>query len=153
MSPAAAPLDILLVEDNPDHAELTRRALNKEGGHKVTWVKDGQEALDYLGRTGAWAGRTGPTPAVILLDIGLPKIGGHDVLRAIKGDDRVRFIPVIMLTTSGDPGDVHRCYDLGANSYVVKALDFTDFLARVKAIKDYWLNTNVYPEAFALASA
>ena len=152
MSPAGQ-LDILLVEDNPDHAELTRRALSKDGGHNVTWVKDGQEALDYLGKQGAWASRTSPTPSVILLDIGLPKMGGHDVLRAIKRDDKVRYIPVIMLTTSGDPDDVARCYDLGANSYVVKALDFSDFIARVKAIKDYWVHTNVFPEAFSFASA
>lgn len=150
---AAAPLDILLVEDNPDHAELTRRALSKDGNHNVTWVKDGQEALDFLAREGAWAGRKGPSPSVILLDIGLPKVGGRDVLRAIKQNDRVRFIPVIMLTTSGDPEDVARCYDLGANSYVVKSLDFNDFIARVKAIKDYWVHTNVFPEAFSFASA
>ena len=152
MSPAGS-LDILLVEDNPDHAELTRRALNKGGGHNVTWVKDGQEALDFLRREGAWASFTGPMPSVILLDIGLPKVGGHDVLRIIKRDDRVRYIPVIMLSTSGDPDDIARCYDLGANSYVVKALDFSDFIARVKAIKDYWVNTNVFPEAFSFASA
>jgi two-component system, response regulator len=152
MSPGG-PLEILLVEDNPDHAELTRRALSKGGGHKVTWVKDGQEALDFLRREGTWASYAGPAPSVILLDIGLPKVGGHDVLRAIKRDDRVRFIPVIMLSTSGDPDDVARCYDLGANSYVVKALDFSDFIARVKAIKDYWVNTNVFPEAFSFASA
>ena len=116
-------------------------------------MKDGQEALDFLGKQGAWASRTSPTPSVILLDIGLPKVGGHDVLRAIKRDDKVRYIPVIMLTTSGDPDDVARCYDLGANSYVVKALDFSDFIARVKAIKDYWVHTNVFPEAFSFASA
>ena len=83
----------------------------------------------------------------------MPKIGGRDVLRAIKQDERLRYIPVIMLTTSGDPDDVAHCYDLGANSYVMKALDFSDFMARVKAIKEYWVNTNVFPEAFALASA
>ena len=143
MSPAAT-LDILLVEDNPDHAELTRRALHKEGGHTITWVKDGQEALDFL--------ETGATPGMIVLDIGLPKVGGHDVLKAIKRDDRVRYIPVIMLTTSGDPDDVARCYELGANSYVVKALDFADFSGHVKAIKEYWLTTNVFPEAYAVAS-
>jgi len=152
MSPAG-PMDILLVEDNPDHAELTRRALSKGGPHNVTWVKDGQEALDFLRRQGPWASYDGAVPSVILLDIGLPKVGGHDVLRTIKGDDRLRYIPVIMLTTSGDPDDVARCYDLGANSYVVKALNFSDFIARVKAIKDYWVNTNVFPEAFACVSA
>jgi two-component system response regulator len=145
--------DILLVEDNPDHAELTRRALAKGGDHNVTWVKDGQEALDFLRREGGWADYKGDVPSVILLDIGLPKVGGRDVLRTIKQDERLRYIPVIMLTTSGDPEDVARCYDLGANSYVMKALDFSDFMARVKAIKEYWVHTNVFPEAFALASA
>jgi CheY-like chemotaxis protein len=146
-------MDILLVEDNPDHAELSRRALAKGGGHNVTWVKDGQEALDFLRREGAWAEYNGLTPSVILLDIGLPKVGGHDVLRAIKSHEQLRFIPVIMLTTSGDPDDVSRCYTLGANSYVMKALNFTDFITRVKAIKDYWVNTNVFPEPLAMASA
>jgi len=151
MSPA--PMEILLVEDNPDHAELTRRALSKGGGNNVVWVKDGQAALDFLRREGGWAGYQGARPSVILLDIGLPKIGGRDVLKAIKRDEGLRFIPVIMLTTSGDPDDVARCYHLGANSYVVKALDFSDFIGRVKAIKDYWVNTNVFPEAVAFASA
>jgi DNA-binding response OmpR family regulator len=149
----AGPRDILLVEDNPDHAELTRRALSKGGTHNVVWVKDGQEALDFLQRKGAWAAYAGAAPSVVLLDIGLPKIGGHDVLRAIKRDDKLAHIPVIMLTTSGDADDVSRCYDLGANSYVVKALNFSEFVARVKAIKDYWINTNVFPEALAVASA
>lgn len=145
--------DILLVEDNPDHAELTQRALAKGGDYNVTWAKDGQEALDFLRREGGWAEYKGDAPSVILLDIGLPKVGGRDVLRTIKQDERLRHIPVIMLTTSGDPEDVARCYDLGANSYVMKALDFGDFMARVKAIKDYWVHTNVFPEAFAFASA
>jgi two-component system response regulator len=152
MSPAG-PMEILLVEDNPDHAELTRRALNKGGGNNIVWVKDGQEALDFLRRTGSWASYKGAMPSVILLDIGLPKLGGHYVLRTIKHDEKLRYIPVIMLTTSGDPDDVSRCYSLGANSYVVKALDFGDFLARVRAIKDYWVNTNVFPDAFSFASA
>jgi DNA-binding response OmpR family regulator len=152
MSPAS-PMDILLVEDNPDHAELTRRALSKGERNNVVWVKDGQEALDFLRREGAWASYIGASPSVILLDIGLPKVGGHDVLKTIKHDERLRYIPVIMLSTSGDPDDVARCYDLGANSYVVKALNFSEFIARVKSIKDYWVNTNVFPEAFSFAPA
>jgi DNA-binding response OmpR family regulator len=143
-------MDILLVEDNPDHAELTRRALRQGGSHKIVWVKDGQEALDFLNRQGAWASHNGASPSVILLDIGLPKVSGHEVLRSVKGNDRLRCIPVIMLSTSGDPDDVTKSYNAGANSYVVKASDFTDFVGRVKAIKEYWVNTNVFPEAFDL---
>jgi CheY-like chemotaxis protein len=151
---SAAPKEILLVEDDPDHAELTRRALGKGNErHNVVWVKDGQEALDFVRRQGAWAAYRGAMPSVIVLDVGLPKVAGHDVLSAIKRDERLRHIPVIMLTTSADPADVARCYDLGANSYVVKALNFGDFIARVRAIKDYWVNTNVFPGAFAFGTA
>lgn len=151
-------MDILLVEDNPDHAELTRRALRnggqKNGGnHTVVWVKDGQEALDFLHRQGAWAPHTGGFPSVILLDIGLPKVSGHEVLSNVKNDERLRCIPVIMLSTSGDPDDVARSYHAGANSYVVKALDFAEFVGRVKAIKDYWVDINVFPETFDSAPA
>ena len=152
MNPAVA-MDILLVEDNADHADLTRRALRNGGGHRVEWVKDGQEALDFLHRQGPWASYSGGPPSMILLDIGLPKVSGHEVLRSVKSDERLRCIPVIMLSTSGDPDDVARSYHGGANSYVIKALNFTDFVGRVKAIKDYWANTNVFPETFALASA
>ncbi len=143
MNPGAS-MDILLVEDNPDHAELTRRALRNGSSHRVEWVKDGQEALDFLNRRGPWATYSGGPPSVILLDIGLPKLNGHEVLRSVKSDERLRCIPVIMLSTSADPGDVARSYRAGANSYVVKALDFADFTGRVKAIKDYWANTNVF---------
>ena len=150
---STAAMDILLVEDNPDHAELTRSALKKGGTHRVVWVKDGQEALDFLHRQGPWASHTGGSPSVILLDIGLPKVSGHEVLGSVKSNDRLRCIPVIMLSTSGDPDDVARSYHAGANSYVIKALDFADFVGRVKAIKDYWVQTNVLPEAVAFASA
>jgi CheY-like chemotaxis protein len=150
---SAAARSILLVEDNPDHAELTRRALRSGGDQKVVWVKDGQEALDFLHRQGSYAEYSGEAPSVILLDIGLPKVGGHDVLRSVKRDERLRSIPVIMLSTSDDRDDVARSYDAGANSYVVKALDFAGFTGRVKAIRDYWVNTTVFPESFGLASA
>ena len=149
MNPASS-REILLVEDNPDHAELTSRALRAGAEHKIVWVKDGQEALDFLNRQGAWASYDAAFPAVILLDIGLPKVGGHEVLRTVKSDERLSSIPVIMLSTSGDPDDVSRCYSNGANSYVIKAMDFRDFIGRVKAIKDYWVNINIFPEALAV---
>ena len=150
---STAAKDILLVEDNPDHAELTRSALKKVSTHRVVWVKDGQEALDFLHRQGPWASHTGGSPSVILLDIGLPKVSGHEVLSSVKSNERLRCIPVIMLSTSGDSEDVARSYQAGANSYVIKALDFADFVGRVKAIKDYWVKTNVFPGAFERASA
>jgi CheY-like chemotaxis protein len=144
----AARTHILLVEDNPDHAEFAHRALRHGVDHEIIWVKDGEEALDFLHRQGRWASYDGAPPVVILLDIGLPKIAGHEVLRRVKSHDRLRHIPVIMLSTSGAADDVARSYDLGANSYVVKTVDFTG----LKAIRDYWLNVNVCPEpAFAQA--
>jgi two-component system response regulator len=143
--------DILLVEDNPDHAEITRRALKNGGAHRVVWVKDGQEALDFLHRQGPWASHPGGVPSVILLDVGLPKVSGHEVLSTVKNDEHLRCIPVVMLSTSGDPDDVSRSYQAGANSYVVKALDFAEFVSRVKAIRNYWVETNVLPEDVAPA--
>jgi CheY-like chemotaxis protein len=134
---------ILLVEDNPDHAEFAHRALSHGIEHDVVWVTDGEEALAFLHREGRWASYDGPPPSVILLDIGLPKVSGHDVLRTIKSEEGLRHIPVIVLSTSADENDVARSYHFGANSYVVKTLGLTG----LKAIKDYWFTVNVRPEA------
>jgi two-component system response regulator len=138
---------ILLVEDNPDHAELTLRALR--GGHmlnEIHWVKDGQEALDYLTGQAAWAPpRRAPRPDLVLLDVQLPRLSGHEVLERIKSDPALRTIPVVMLTTSGAEDDVGRSYRSGANSFVTKPVSFTDFVERVRAVKLYWVLTNVAP--------
>jgi len=140
---------ILLVEDNPDHAELTLRAL-KNGNvlNEVFWVKDGAEALDFLEHRGPYADpNTAPRPGLILLDLNLPKVDGHEVLRRIKTDDTLRTIPVVMLTTSARDDEVSECYNAGANSYMCKPVRFTEFMERVRTIKLYWLLTSLPPES------
>ncbi len=141
-------VNILLVEDNPDHAELTLKAL-EDGrvSNRVFWVKDGEEALDFLHRRRRWAdAAASPRPWLILLDVKLPKVDGHEVLRRIKGDDDLRAIPVVMLTTSEREEEVEASYRAGANSFVTKPVRFADFVERIKAVKLYWMLTNRLPE-------
>ncbi|MBI3634710.1 MAG: response regulator [Candidatus Rokubacteria bacterium] len=135
---------ILLVEDNPDHAELTLKAL-RDGNmvNHIAWAKHGEEALDYLYQRGVYGdGAHAPRPGLILLDIRLPRIDGREVLRQIKQDAGLKEIPVVMLTTSDEEIDVHECYRAGANSFVTKPVQFTDFVQKVKAVKLYWAVTN-----------
>jgi len=133
-----------LIEDNPDHAELTQRALADGGtASRVRWVRDGAEALDYLGRRGRWA--TAPRPGLILLDRRLPTIGGDEVLRRIKADPTLRSIPVVMLTTTDRPEEVRQAYEAGVNSFVTKPVRFQDFVERVRQIQRYWVLTNQLP--------
>jgi len=140
-----SPVGILLVEDNPDHAHLTIRALRD--GHltnEIFWVKNGEEALDFLYHRGAYGnGTPSPRPGLILLDIQLPKVDGYGVLRQIKSDDSLRSIPVVMLTTSELPDEVARSYQQGANSYVCKPVQFSAFVERVQAVQLYWTLVNV----------
>lgn len=140
---------ILLVEDNQDHAELTLKALkNGQGEHTVVWVKDGEEALDYLQRRGRWADETkSPRPGLVLLDVNLPKVGGHEVLRRIKSDAELRSIPVVMLTTTDRAEEVAASYQAGVNSFVTKPVKFSDFVDRIKNVKGYWILTNRLPES------
>ena len=134
-------VEILLVEDNPDHAELTLRALEDTHlANPIHWLKDGQEALDFLLRKGCHA--QAPRPGLILLDINLPKVSGLEVLQQIKQDEGLRIIPVIMLTTSHQDEEVHRCYSLGANSFITKPVKFRDFIEKIKSLKLYWVLTN-----------
>ncbi len=137
-------VEMLLVEDNPNDAELTMRALKKAHFlNKVHWVRDGQEALDYLSCAGAYAGREKEDrPKLILLDLNMPKIGGIDVLKHIKSDARLRTIPVVVMTSSNEQPDVTQCYQLGVNSYIVKPLEFPAFAEAVTKIGMYWLMTN-----------
>jgi two-component system response regulator len=135
---------ILLVEDNSSDADLTRRALFK--GHisnDLVVAEDGQEALDYLRGEGAYAGRNiAETPAVILLDLKLPKVPGLEVLRAIRTDPRLRRVPVVILTSSREEEDVGAGYDLGVNSYVRKPVDFKEFQVAIENLGLYWLILN-----------
>jgi two-component system, response regulator len=135
---------ILLVEDNASDADLTRRALFK--GHisnQLMVVEDGQEALDYLRAEGAYGSRNiSETPALVLLDLKLPKVPGLDVLRAIRADPRTRRIPVVILTSSKEEEDIGAGYDLGVNSYVRKPVDFKEFQIAIENLGLYWLLLN-----------
>ena len=132
-------IDILLVEDNPNDAELTQRALKKsEIGARLAIVRDGAEALEYLSSDR-------PKPKVIFLDLKLPKIDGIEVLRRIRAEDRTRSIPVIVLTSSQEERDISDCYKLGVNSYVVKPVEFDKFYKAVGDLGVYWLVLNKSP--------
>jgi two-component system, response regulator len=141
-------ISILLVEDNHDHAELTLRAL-KNGNvlNDVHWVKDGEEALEFVQQRGRYADPArAPRPGLILLDIKLPKLDGHEVLQELKRDERLRTIPVVMLTTSRESDEITACYVAGANGFVSKPVSFRDFIETIQTIKLYWVLTNVPAE-------
>jgi two-component system, response regulator len=135
---------ILLVEDNADDEKLTLRALKKNNiGNEVVVARDGVEALDYLFGTGAYAGRNmNIMPQVILLDLKLPKLDGLEVLRRLRSDERTRLLPVVILTSSNEEQDRVQGYGLGANSYVRKPVDFTQFTEAARQLGLYWLVLN-----------
>lgn len=138
---------ILLVEDNPDDVALTLRAFEKcKIANDIVVAQDGEEALDYLFATGAHAGRD-PTlmPEVVLLDLKLPKVDGLDVLARMRADERTRRLPVVVLTSSNEERDVVRSYDLGANSFVRKPVDFAQFVQAAQQLGLYWLVLNETP--------
>ena len=140
-------IDVLLVEDNPDDAELTMRALRKTGiTNSLIHLKDGAEALDYLFCKGPWSGRDpGEMPKLILLDLKMPKVDGIEVLRQIKADAGTRTIPVVLLTSSSEEKDVARSYQLGVNSYIVKPVEFESFIRTISDMGLYWLLHNRTP--------
>lgn len=142
------PRTILLVEDNPQDEALTLRALRKVNlANNVDVVRDGQQALDYLFGEGTSADRGGrELPAVVLLDIGLPRVGGLEVLEQLRGDERTRLLPVVILTSSDEERDRLRSYRTGANSFVRKPLDFAEFAETVARLGVYWLATNEPPQ-------
>jgi two-component system, chemotaxis family, response regulator Rcp1 len=140
----APPVEILLVEDNLGDARLTREAL-KEGKvyNNLHWVKDGVEALDFLRKKGKH--KDAPKPDIILLDLNLPKKDGREVLEDIKGDDKLKRIPVVILTTSQAEEDVLKTYTLHANCYVTKPVDLEQFIKVVKSIDNFWLTVATLP--------
>ena len=139
--------EILLVEDNPNDVELTLRALQKNNlASKVYVVKDGAEALDFIFATGPFAHRKVENlPKVILLDLKLPKVDGIEVLKRVKTDDRTKHTPVVMLTSSQEQRDVLETYSLGVNSYIVKPVEFGNFVRAVSELGVYWGLLNKLP--------
>jgi len=144
---------ILLVEDNPDDTKLTLRAFKRNKMlNPIVVARDGVEALDFLFARGAYAERAGkPPPTLIILDLKLPKLDGLGVLKAIRGDARTRLIPVVILTSSKEEQDLIQSYSLGANSYVRKPVDFTEFVEAVRLLGIYWLMTNQAPPEHSTA--
>ncbi len=139
---------VLLVDDNPDDVEMTRMAFRKSNiVNEVVVVNDGQEALDYLFASGVGNGDFPVMPNMILLDLNLPKVTGLQVLRRIRADARTKLLPVVVLTTSSEDKDIISSYDLGANSYVRKPVDFEQFVEAMRNLGLYWLVINELPPA------
>jgi len=138
---------IVLVEDNEDDEKLTLMAFEKNGiANKIIVLRDGEEALDYLFGTGPYADRDlGDKPQVIMMDLKLPKIGGLEVLKKIREDDRTKYLPVVVLTSSKEDQDIIQAYNLGTNAYVRKPVDFIHFIEAIKQLGLFWLILNEYP--------
>jgi two-component system response regulator len=137
---------ILLVEDNPDDEALTLRAFAKNNiGNRIVVVRDGAEALDWLFRRGTHAERDEPDPQVVLLDLKLPKVDGLEVLRQLRANPKTKFLPVVIFTSSKEESDLLRGYELRANSYIRKPVDFARFVEYVREIGMYWLVLNEPP--------
>jgi CheY-like chemotaxis protein len=141
------PINVLLVEDEPAHAEIVRRNFETfRVANRLEHVSDGEEALDYLYRRGKFSDPSrSPRPGVILLDLRLPKVDGIEVLRIIKADPDLRRIPVVILTTSAAEADKIKAYDSYVNSYIVKPVDYTQFVALMQTLGYYWLAWNDFP--------
>lgn len=139
---------ILLVEDSPDDAFLIQRAFRKANLlNPLVTVDDGEKAVDYLSGAGLYADRAKfPLPVLVLLDLKLPRKGGHEVLAWLKAQPALRRLPVVVLTSSNETGDINKAYDLGANSYLVKPVGFDDLFEMVKTLQPYWLIMNQKPD-------
>jgi CheY-like chemotaxis protein len=140
-------IEILLVEDNPTDAELTMRALKRKNmANQVVWVKDGEEALDFIFATGEYSHRNpDDLPKLILLDLRMPKVDGLEVLQRIKAEENTRKIPVVVLTSSKEDRDIVESYELGVNSYVSKPVEFDQFIDAVSTLGFYWMLINNPP--------
>jgi two-component system response regulator len=140
-------VEILLVEDNPNDAELAIRALKANNlANKLIWVKDGVEALDFIFAQGQYADRSvEDTPNIVLLDLKLPRVNGLEVLGKIKSDKRTRTVPIVILTSSLEERDIVTSYHLGVNSYILKPVDFNKFVDAIKEVGLYWMLLNKPP--------
>jgi CheY-like chemotaxis protein len=147
MTNSARPITILLVEDNLQDIEITRRALAKgRVGNELMVVRNGEEALDYLHRRGKFQDpNASPRPGMILLDLNLPKVGGLEVLQQIKKDESLKAIPVIVLTVSQREEDIVRSYDLGVNTYIQKPVEFDNFMRVINTVHEYWVLVATLP--------
>ncbi|GAB1718866.1 MAG: response regulator [Nitrosospira sp.] len=140
-------VEIVLVEDNPSDAELTIRALKKNNlANHLIWLKDGAEALEFLFCTGPHANRPQAQPKLILLDLKMPKVDGIEVLRRVKEDENLKSVPVVVMTSSNEDQDIVESYKLGVNSYLVKPVEFEQFLEVASNAGFYWLLINRVPE-------
>jgi two-component system response regulator len=135
---------ILLIEDQQDDVELTLRAFSKsEVAHEIVAVRDGEEALDFLFSTGAYANRDRSlVPSVVLLDLKIPKVNGLEILQRMRADERTRHIPVVVLTSSSEDRDISACYRSGANSFICKPVNFSEFIDTANYLGRYWLGLN-----------
>jgi CheY-like chemotaxis protein len=139
---------ILLAEDSANDVELTLAALAEHRlANQVDVVRDGVQALDYLFRRGAYAGRAGGSPGVVLLDLKMPRVSGLEVLRQVKADPVLKTVPVVMLTSSREEADLSASYELGVNAYVVKPVEFTAFMSAVRQVGGFWGLVNEFPVA------
>jgi two-component system response regulator len=141
-------IEIILVEDNPNDAELAIRALKKNNlANNLVHLSDGEEALEFIFGEGRYAGRdVQQKPRVILLDLKMPRVSGLEVLRQVKADARFRTIPVVVLTSSREDPDIAACYELGANSYIVKPVGFDNFVQAIAGLGMYWILMNEPPQ-------
>jgi two-component system, response regulator len=138
--------DILLIEDNDDDFEATMRSLKKNHfANPMRRCKNGQDGLDYLRHEGAYAGQPASLPGLILLDLNMPGIDGRAMLRMLKADEKLRPIPVIVLTTSADSRDIEQCYQLGANTYIQKPVSFEGLVEAIRTMKEYWFGIALLP--------
>ncbi|HEX3074333.1 MAG TPA: response regulator [Ignavibacteriales bacterium] len=138
---------ILLAEDDPNDVELTLTALSEHNlANGVSVARDGEETLDYLYMRGRFKNRTPGNPILILLDVKMPKLNGIQVLKTIKNDDDLKNIPVVMLTSSEETRDISECYNYGVNAYVVKPVNFSDFISAVKELGIFWAMINITPD-------
>jgi two-component system, response regulator len=141
------PKRILLVDDSPRDLEMALDALEQYNlGNEVFTLRDGAEALDYLFRRGRFAGRDGADPAVILLDLKMPKVDGLEVLRQVKGDEMLKVIPIVVMTSSREDQDIVDSYRLGVNAYIVKPLNFHEFVDAMKVVGAFWVVLNEPPK-------